>query len=247
MKPDSERVGVSDPRHVGIVMDGNGRWASRRGLPRTAGHEAGAKAAEALLRFVARETSIDIVSLYAFSTENWSRPSAEVSFLMDLLRRFIEEYVEELDREGIQLRVCGDLERLPDDLRETVVEAVRRTRGNSKLTVNVALNYGGRAEIVRACRALARSVADGETAVGEVTEERFAEALDTKGLPDPELVIRTGGERRLSNFFLWQVAYSELYFTEVLWPDFCPDRLLEALADYRARERRFGGLEVESH
>ncbi|UCF10941.1 MAG: di-trans,poly-cis-decaprenylcistransferase [Candidatus Bipolaricaulota bacterium] len=223
-------------------MDGNGRWALRRGLPRTVGHEAGAKAAEELLRFIARETGIRVVSLYAFSTENWARPAAEVRFLMELLRRFIAKRIDELAQEGIRLRVCGDLAGLPEDLRETIEDTVKRTAEHRKLVVNVALNYGGRAEIVRACRELATSVADRGTAIAELTEERFAETLDTSGLPDPDLVIRTGEERRLSNFMLWQVAYAELYFTDVLWPDFGPEDLRAALEDFRSRERRFGAL-----
>jgi undecaprenyl diphosphate synthase len=231
-----------DPRHVAIVMDGNGRWAQRRGLPRTAGHEAGALAAEKLLRFVVRETEIEVVTLYAFSTENWTRPEAEVGFLMDLLRRFIEKRIGELVGEEIRLRICGDLARLPADLRDTVTESVARTRENRKLVVNVALNYGGRDEIVRAFRSLASEIATGGLDVGDVDEARLSATLDTGGLPDPELVIRTGGEQRLSNFLLWQVAYAELVFTEVLWPDFGPEELVRAVDEFRSRERRFGGL-----
>jgi undecaprenyl diphosphate synthase len=223
-------------------MDGNGRWATRRGLPRTAGHEAGARAAENLLRFIVRETDVEVITLFAFSTENWRRPASEVRFLMDLLRRFIGKRIGELAREEIRLRVSGDLLRLPGDLRQTVLDTVQRTKANRKLIVNVALNYGGRSDIVRACRAIADAVRRGRLTTDDVDEARFSAELDSGGLPDPDLVIRTGGERRLSNFMLWQVAYAELIFSEVLWPDFGPNDFVQAVEEFRSRERRFGGV-----
>jgi undecaprenyl diphosphate synthase len=227
---------------VGFIMDGNGRWAAQRGLPRTAGHEAGAEAAERLLRYISDETTIRYVTLYAFSTENWRRPAAEVSFLMQLLRRFLAKRLDELLSKGARLLVSGDLARLPEPLRDAIDDAVRRSGTNRGTVLHVALNYGGREEIVRACRAIAERVRQGGLASEDIDERVFAEHLYTAELPDPDLVVRTGGEQRVSNFLLWQIAYAELWMTDVLWPEFTVERLEEALEAYRGRERRYGGL-----
>lgn len=228
------------PRHVALIMDGNGRWAKARGLTRTAGHQAGAQAAERLIRFVGRELGLKHLTLYAFSTENWNRPKEEIDFLMDLLDRFIAEKLHEFVEEGVHLTVLGDLSPLPSRLRATVEDAIARTAGNSKLFLNVALNYGARQEIIRACRRIAAAAADGKLDPNRLGETELESLLYTAGIPDPDLIIRTSGEMRLSNFLLWQAAYAELYFTPTLWPDFTPDELLRAIAAYQQRERRFG-------
>jgi len=230
------------PRHVAFIMDGNGRWARARGLPRTAGHRAGAQAAEALIRFAAGELGLPTMTLYAFSTENWSRPAREVSFLMGLLRRFIDEKLREFVSEGVRLIVSGDLEGLPASVRETVKNAIEATAENDRLLLNFALNYGGRQEILRACRRALDAVVAGRLSPEELDEERLSDFLYTAGLPDPDLIIRTSGEMRLSNFLLWQGAYAEFYVTETRWPDFTPTELLEAIAWFQARERKFGGV-----
>ncbi len=230
------------PPHVALVMDGNGRWAAARGLPRTAGHHAGAQAAERLIRFVGRRLGLRHLTLYAFSTENWARPPAEVEFLFDLLRRFIAERLAEFMTEGVRLTVSGEVAELPSALRDEVSRAVSATAGNDRLWLNVALNYGARREILRACQGAMRAAAEGSLAPESLDEAAFSRLLYTRGMPDPDLVIRTSGEMRLSNFLLWQGAYAELYFTQTLWPDFTPVEFLAAIADYQARERRFGGL-----
>ncbi len=233
------------PRHIALIMDGNGRWAKARGLPRTAGHQAGAQAAERLIRFAGRELGLEYLTLYAFSTENWSRPKEEVDFLMDLLDRFIAEKLREFVEEGVRLTVLGDLSPLPPRLRKTVEDAVTATADNSKLYLNVALNYGSRQEILRACRTLAAAAASGRLDPDAIGEEALAGSLYTADIPDPDLIIRTSGEKRLSNFLLWQAAYAELYFTPILWPDFTPEELLRAIETYQRRKRRFGRVEEE--
>jgi len=230
------------PDHVAIIMDGNGRWAKARGLPRTAGHQAGTQAAERLIRFATRDLGLRYLTLYAFSTENWSRPTEEVDFLLDLLDRFITEKLREFVEEGVHLTVLGDLTPLSPRLRETVERAIAATADNTKLHLNVALNYGARQEIIRACRALAKAAAQGELDPGAIGEEEITAALYTARIPDPDLIIRTSGEMRLSNFLLWQAAYTELYFTPTLWPDFTPEELMKAIEVYQQRERRFGGV-----
>ena len=227
--PDTSSV----PRHVAIIMDGNGRWAKARGLPRVAGHRAGAEAARAVLR-AAGEAGVECLTLYAFSSENWRRPAQEVSDLTGLLRFYIQRELNSLHKEGIRLKILGDHTAFEADVAKLVDKAVERTAGNTRMTLAIALNYGSRAELVRAARAAA--------ATGEIDEDSIERALDTHDLPPLDLLIRTSGEQRLSNFLLWQAAYAELLFVDTLWPDFDGDALRAALADYARRERRYGGL-----
>ncbi|HMP39770.1 MAG TPA: polyprenyl diphosphate synthase, partial [Roseiflexaceae bacterium] len=229
------------PRHVAIIMDGNGRWARQRGLPRLAGHRAGT---ENIRRIVTECVSLGIryLTLYAFSTENWSRPSAEVEGLMTILSEFIDRETENLHREGAQIRHLGRLDNISERLRKKILSALDHTRNNQRLTLAVAFNYGGRADIVDAVRAI---VAEG-AGVEAITEQNISDHLTTCGMPDPDLIIRTSGEWRLSNFLIWQAAYSEYWTTPVYWPDFTPDLLRLAIHDYGHRERRFGGLTGEA-
>jgi undecaprenyl diphosphate synthase len=228
------------PRHVAVIMDGNGRWAAARGLPRVAGHRQGAEAARKVLR-AAGEAGVDCLTLYAFSSENWRRPKTEISDLMGLLRHYIAAELESLHREGIRLRIIGDHTAFPADVARMIDRAVERTAANSRMTLAIALNYGARAELTRAARALARRVAEGALAPDAIDEEAIDAALDTADLPPLDLLIRTSGEHRLSNFLLWQSAYAELVFVDTLWPDFDGDAFRSVLADYAGRERRFGG------
>jgi undecaprenyl diphosphate synthase len=223
------------PRHVGVIMDGNGRWARQRGLPRIAGHRAGTENLRRVLR-AAVEFGIEFLTIYAFSTENWGRPESEVQGLLSILRRMIDREVPRLHEQGVRLQHLGRLERIPPELEKGVREATELTKDNDRLVLNVAFNYGGRAEIIDAMR---RIISDG------VPPERVDEALVdsylyTAGQPDPDLVIRTSGEMRLSNFLIWQAAYAEFYTTPTLWPDFDKDELYKALKDFNQRERRFG-------
>jgi undecaprenyl diphosphate synthase len=230
------------PAHVAIIMDGNGRWAASRGLPRAAGHRAGLEAARRTVD-ACRELGVQVLTLYAFSTENWRRPADEVTALMALLAEAVREEASDLMRAGVQLRVSGDLQSLDPALREQIAEVVRLTQSNRALILNVAYNYGGRAEIVAALRRLATDVARGVVRPDAIDEALVDRYLYTAGLPDPDLLIRTGGEQRISNFLLWQIAYTELYFCDVYWPDFTRAHLEDAIADYQQRRRRFGGVE----
>jgi len=229
------------PRHVAIIMDGNGRWAKARGLPRAAGHRQGAEAARRVLR-AAGEAGVECLTLYAFSSENWRRPEEEVNDLMGLLRFYIQKELDALQREGVRLRIIGDHKAFSQDTARMVDAAVAKTAGNSRMTLAVALNYGSRAELVKAARRLAARAAAGELAPEAIGEEAIEATLDTAGLPPLDLLIRTSGEQRLSNFLLWQAAYAELLFVDTLWPDFDGDALRSALATYAGRERRYGGL-----
>jgi undecaprenyl diphosphate synthase len=226
-------------------MDGNGRWAAMRGQPRSAGHRQGVEALRRTVR-AAAELGIGVLTLYSFSTENWSRPAAEVRFLLDLLRRFIRTDVAELHKSNIRIMVIGDRDGLEPSLRKLFEEAEALTRENSALKLVIAFNYGGRQEITRAVRALAQKVARGEILPADITPDVIGNHLDTGGLPEPDLLIRTGGEQRLSNYLLWQCAYTEFVFMPDYWPDFDADRLRQAVADYRMRDRRFGGLTAQS-
>jgi len=230
------------PPHIAIIMDGNGRWAEARSLPRAAGHRAGVEAARRTLR-ACRNLGVRVLSLYAFSTENWRRPADEVQALMELLAASVRDEAEELIQGGVQLRVSGDLTTLDADVRDDVGQVVELTRSNREFILNVAYNYGGRAEIVSAVKRLAAEAGDGRLPSEEITEELLGGHLYTAGLPDPDLLIRTGGEHRVSNFLLWQIAYTELYFTNIFWPDFDREHLVEAIEDYQQRRRRFGGVE----
>ncbi len=232
-------AGAVVPAHVAIIMDGNGRWASRRALPKVAGHRAGVEAVRRTIR-CAMEAGVGWLTLYAFSSENWRRPAGEVSDLTGLLRHFLRNEVAELDQAGVRLRVIGDRARFDRDIQVELEAAERRTAGNAKLTLVVALSYGGRAEIVAAARAVVEAALAGRLDPAALTEDGFAGLLSTAGIPDPDLIIRTSGEQRLSNFLLWQSAYAELVFLDVLWPDFAAAHFDEALAEFNRRERRFG-------
>jgi len=229
------------PRHVAIIMDGNGRWAKARGLPRSAGHRAGAEAARKALR-AAGEAGVECLTLYAFSSENWRRPKAEISDLTALLRYYVKKELKDLHKEGIRLRVLGDPKAFESDVAKMVEQAVETTKGNERMTLAIALNYGSRAELIGVAQRLAAAVASGELTPEAIDEGRIDAALDTGGLPPLDLLIRTSGEQRLSNFLLWQAAYAELLFIDTLWPDFDGDTMRAALAEYARRERRYGGL-----
>ncbi len=235
---------MATPAHVAIIMDGNGRWAKARGLPRLAGHRAGVEALRNTVR-AAPELGISYLTVYAFSSENWSRPKSEVSDFMGLLKIFIRRDLADLHRSGVRVRIIGDREGLQPDIRALLEEAETLTVANQALTLVIAFNYGGRDEIARAARRLALAVRRGDLDPEAITAERFAAALDTAGIPDPELVIRTSGELRLSNFLLWQAAYSELVFLPCFWPDFSHEHFVEALRVFAGRERRFGGIEPQ--
>ncbi len=226
------------PEHVAIIMDGNGRWAKKRGLPRYMGHKVGAESVRDVIR-VSLEMGIRYLTLFAFSTENWTRPQEEVMGLMHLLKFLIRREVESLNREGVSIRVIGRIQKLPPDVREELKRAMEMTKGNTRLYLYLALSYGGRAEIVDAVN---RIISAG---VDEIDEESFRNYLYAPEAPDPDLLIRTAGEKRISNFLLWQLAYTELYFTDVLWPDFRRDEFRKAIEDYSRRVRKFGGVVEE--
>lgn len=231
----------ADPVHVAVIMDGNGRWAKGKGLPRTAGHKAGA---EAVRRTVKAAVSLGVpyLTLFGFSSENWNRPVSEIGALLGLLRLYLRKEIGELDREGVRLRIIGERTRFDEDIQRLISDAEERTRDNTRLNLTIALSYGGRQEILTAARGLAEQVLRGEITPEDIDETRFQNALFTADLPEPDLLIRTSGEQRISNFLLWQVAYAEFVFTDVLWPDFGHQHLAEALGDFRSRDRRFGGV-----
>ena len=228
------------PKHVAIIMDGNGRWAVRRGLPRILGHKRGGETVRSVVE-QCRKLGIQVLTLYAFSDENWGRPRQEVSFLMDMLGSYLRSEIAKMKANGIRFRSIGRTERLPKMAQKWVGKAADETAENSGMVLNLALSYGGRGEILEAVRRMQTS----GIVPGDLTEERFASHLDTAGLPDPDLIIRTSGEKRISNFLLWQAAYAELYFTDVLWPDFDERELLTAFLDYQRRQRRFGLTEEQ--
>ena len=232
------------PRHIAIIMDGNGRWARQRGLPRVAGHRASVTAIRDVVR-AAGELGIEVLTLYAFSTENWKRPRAEVDALMELLVEHVRSDLDELHQNGVRVRVIGRIEELPEAARRAVEHAVARTARNRRLTLVLALNYGGRRELTDAMIQLARRVQSGALRPEDIDERTVASALYTGDLPDPDLLIRTSGELRISNFLLWQLAYTEFWVTDVCWPDFRRTHLAEAIEAYQRRERRFGGLNGE--
>ncbi|MEA2946962.1 MAG: undecaprenyl diphosphate synthase [Alphaproteobacteria bacterium] len=229
------------PRHVAIIMDGNGRWASARGLPRGEGHRRGVEALRRTVR-AAGDLGIGFLTIFSFSAENWARPPAEIRELLGLLRRFIRHDLADLHRNGVQVRVIGERETLDPDIRRLLDEAEELTKDNDKLVLIVAFNYGARQEIARAAQRMAAAVAAGDLAVSAVTADKLASYLDAPDLPDPDLIVRTSGEQRLSNFLLWQAAYSELVFVPTYWPDFDRAALESAITEFRRRERRFGGL-----
>jgi len=227
------------PRHVAIIMDGNGRWAQRRGLSRIEGHRRGKDSVRAVVE-MARQLGIPYLSLFAFSTENWQRPPREVNALMTLLRRYLRTEVRKLMKNEVRVRAIGDLARLPDTVRRELEHVVELTRDNCGLTVGLCVSYGGREDLVEAARRLARAARDGQLDPESIDQVTVEGALGTAGMPDPDLLIRTSGEMRLSNFFLWQIAYAELYVTDTLWPEFREAEFLTALETYQQRERRFG-------
>lgn len=227
------------PRHIAIIMDGNGRWAKERGLPRTAGHAAGAESFRRIANYC-RTIGVEYLTVYAFSTENWRRSQEEVAGIMKLLHRYLVEALADMDKNRVRFRFFGDLSRLTPELRQLCLDAEKRSE-EYDVQVNFALNYGGRDEIVRAARAFSQEVAEGKRDPEELTEDLFSRYLYSSGVPDPELIVRPSGEKRISNFLLWQSAYSEYVFMNVLWPDFTPEDLDRAIEEYHRRNRRFGG------
>ena len=228
------------PTHIAIVMDGNGRWAKSRGLPRQAGHKVGAEAFRTIANY-AKSIGLNYLTVYAFSTENWKRSPEEVEAIMELLERYLSEAIRDMEKNKVRFCFFGDLSRLSPQLQEEARVAAERSKQYAGVQVNFCLNYGGRAEIVRAARQFAQDCVDGKCGPEDLTEERLSNLMYSAGIPDPELVIRPGGELRTSNFLLWQSAYAEYYFTDVLWPDFGPKELDKAIAAYQQRNRRFGG------
>jgi undecaprenyl diphosphate synthase len=227
------------PRHIAIIMDGNGRWAEKSGKIRVKGHEAGAQTVDRMVSLCA-EIGVEVLTLYAFSSENWQRPALEVAALMRLLRHYLKRETKRLIEQGIRLRAIGRLERLEPKVRQELEEACQKTAAGKKMTLNLAISYGGRDEICDAVQTLCRKVQSGKLACDAIDDELLTAHLDTAGLPDPDIMIRTGGEYRISNFLLWQLAYTELYFSDTLWPDFGKEELLQIIDDFQCRERRFG-------
>ncbi len=237
---DPERI----PRHVAIIMDGNGRWAKERSLPRIMGHKQGAKSVKNIVR-TARKLNLEVLTLYAFSTENWKRPSMEVQGLMTLLKTYLKSELQNMLENNISLRCLGEIDKLPPDVKKILTRVITETAQKKQeslpgLILNLALSYGSRSEIVRAARIMAEKSVSGQFCPEDFSEQLFASHLYTAGLPDPDLLIRTGGENRLSNFLLWQLSYAELYITDTMWPDFNAESFIEALAEFQKRERRFG-------
>ncbi len=233
-----------DPRHVGVVMDGNGRWAAQRGLPRAIGHQRGVEAVRRLVQ-AAGDAGLPFVTVYGFSTENWSRPPEEIDGLFGLLRQYFQSDLPRLRDEGVRVRVIGRRDDLDLELRALITEAEDSTQNNHALNLTIAFNYGARDELARAARRIAEGVVAGRFAADLVDEDLVAASLDTASIPDPDLIIRTSGECRLSNFLLWQAAYAELVFVDAYWPDFRAEHLYDAMAEYRRRQRRFGGVATE--
>ncbi len=237
----SENKEKNIPEHVAIILDGNGRWAKKRFLPRKAGHAAGSKTVEQICED-AWNLGIQYLTVYAFSTENWNRPQDEVDALMKLLRQYLSDCIKRSSKNNMRVRVIGDITPLEEDLKDKIQELEEVSRENTGLQFTVALNYGSRDEILRAVQKIAKDVKEGEITPAEITEETLTSYLDTKDLPDPDLLIRTSGEERLSNFMLWQLAYTEFYFTDVLWPDFNKKELEKAIRYYQGKDRRFGAI-----
>lgn len=229
------------PKHVAIIMDGNGRWATKRGLPRKAGHKAGAEALERII-YAAKELGLEHLTVYAFSTENWKRPEDEVSTLMKLLKSYLKDCIKRSNKNNMRVRVLGDMKGLSQELQDKITELEEVSAKNTGLNFQVAINYGGRDEIIRAVKHMVHDFENNKITIDEIDDKMMGRYLDTKDIPDPDLMIRTSGEQRLSNYLLWQLAYSEFYFTDVLWPDFNKQELQKAIEFYNGRERRFGGI-----
>ena len=230
------------PKHVAIIMDGNGRWATKKGLPRSFGHNKGVKVLKETIK-VSKKLGCKILTVYAFSTENWSRPTKEVDFLINLFEKVIKKEIKEINQEGIKIKFVGDLSPFPDTLKSIFNSSEELTKNNKNFTLNVCVNYGGRQEIVKVVKELVLKSSSGEIKANEINEELFNEELLKQGINDPELLIRTSGEKRVSNFLLWQLAYSEIYISDVFWPDFNESEFIKAIIDYQSRNRRFGGIE----
>jgi len=230
------------PEHVAIIMDGNGRWATKKGLPRSFGHNKGVSVLKEILK-ASKNLGCKVLTVYAFSTENWTRPTKEVDFLINLFREVLKNEIEEIHQELIKIKFIGDLSPFPEDLKQLIYSSESLTKNNNSFLLNVCANYGGRQEIVKVAKELALKSSSGEIKPSEVNEELFNSELLTRGIKDPELLIRTSGEKRISNFLLWQLAYSEIYISEVLWPDFNEFEFHKAIIDYQSRNRRFGGIE----
>ncbi|CDZ24756.1 Isoprenyl transferase [[Clostridium] cellulosi] len=229
------------PQHIGIIMDGNGRWAKKRGLPRTAGHSVGASTFKNIAKYC-NKIGLKYLTVYAFSTENWKRPQEEVDAIMDLFRQYLKDSISSLDNDNIKIRFIGDISALADDLQKLIKEAEEDTADATGLTLNIAINYGGRQEIVAAAKKLCEDISKGILDPSDISEEEISKRIYTAGQPDPDLIIRPSGEKRISNFMLWQSAYTEFWYSDVLWPDFSPRHLEMAIDDYNKRIRRFGGI-----
>lgn len=244
LKEESEGFEIDEnniPKHIAIIMDGNGRWAKKRNLPRTFGHKAGVETVRKIL-VEARKLGVKYLTLYAFSTENWKRPKDEVGALMKLFIQSLQQEVDELDKNGVAIKFIGDISKLPKDCISAIDKAVNRTKDNNVITLNIALNYGGRDEITRTFKILASKAVNGSISLEDINEEMIAAHLDTARMPDPDIIIRPSGEQRLSNFLLWQCAYSEFWMSNILWPDFTEKDLRKAIYDYQNRDRRYGGV-----
>lgn len=237
---DTEKINPAVPRHIAIILDGNGRWAKKRGLPRTAGHKVGAENFRKIATYC-KNIGVEYLTVYAFSTENWSRPEDEVSTIMKLFDRYLKEAIDTMAKDNIRMKVLGDVSALSQELQKQVEETNRISQEYEGFQANICINYGGRAEILRAAKKYAEDVAAGK-ADADITEAQFGNYMYSAGIPDPDLLIRPGGEQRISNFLLWQCAYSEFYFTDVLWPDFSSDELDKAIAEFKRRDRRYGGV-----
>ncbi len=229
------------PQHIAIIMDGNGRWAKKRLLPRTMGHREGMKSIKRIVE-ACMELKIQVLTVFAFSTENWRRPQNEVSYLMDLLIEFLNKELQEMHENDIRIKILGDFSSLPKNCVDSIEHALQLTSENQKMTFNLAINYGGRTEILQAVKRLGQEISEGRINTSDISEEVFSSYLYTNTMPDPDLLIRTAGELRLSNFLLWQIAYTELWITDVTWPEFTKEHLLQAITEYQKRDRRFGGL-----
>ena len=238
MKIDKQKL----PKHIAIIMDGNGRWAIKRGLPRSFGHKSGVSVLKEILK-ASKKLGCKVLTVYAFSTENWTRPTKEVDFLINLFSEVLRNEIKEIHEESTKIKFIGDLSPFPETLKRIISSSESLTKNNDKFLLNVCVNYGGRQEIVKVAKELALKSSSGEIKPSEVNEELFNSELLTRGIKDPELLIRTSGEKRISNFLLWQLAYSEIYISEVLWPDFNEFEFLKAIIDYQSRNRRFGGIE----
>ncbi len=241
----NEELGLKIPAHVAVILDGNGRWAKKRFMPRTYGHKVGSQVVEDMLSIV-DETGVKYFTVYAFSTENWKRSQEEVSMLMGILRRYLKDCVKKSMKNNVRCRVIGRREELSPDIVESINNLEEKTKNNTGLNFTIAINYGGRDEITRAVKKIAKKVEQGEMRAEDITEQTISECLDTWELPDPDLLIRTSGEERLSNYLPWQLAYTEFYFTDTLWPDFNREELIKAFEKYNRRERRFGGVKEEN-